>query len=202
MANRATFGGARWRQNLLAPASTTPPVVILPVASAYGTQLSIGDFVKLISTGYIERAAAGDTIYGVFDGAEQYYDGTVIRRGGKLPASTTYSTNFERQSMVRVIPAFGQVFEMCTDDVGSTYDTYAEHLAFIGENCEWITGTAVDDSSGNLLDISTHATTNTLSLRLHGLVKHVDTDYAALGVRYYVTANLVQQPIAGSSTGT
>jgi len=201
MANRATFGGARWRRNLTAPSSTSPPIEILPVADDYNTQLSIGDFVKQISTGYMERAAAGDTIYGVFVGCEQYYDGTAIRRGGKYPASQSYDTNFERQTLIRVIPAFGQVFEMCTDDVGSTYDTYAEHLAFVGENCEWVSGTASGDYSGNLLDISTHATTNTLSLHLRGIAKHVDHDFAALGVRYYVTVNLTQQPAAGSTTG-
>lgn len=200
MANRTTFGGARWRSNLLTPNAKSPPIEICPVASAYGTVLYRGDFVKRLSTGYIEAAAAGDTIFGVFDGAERYYDGSVIRSGPKLPVST-YSTNFERQSMARVIPAFGQVFEMCTDDVGSSYDTYAEHLAFVGENCEWVAGTASGDESGTLLDISTHATTNTLTLRLHALSRHVDTDYAALGVRYLVTVNLLAQPTAGSSTG-
>jgi len=201
MANR-TFGGARWRRNLTSPSSTTPPIEILPIADDYGTALHIGDFVKLVSTGYIEAAAAGDTLYGVFDGCEQYYDGTAIRRGGKYPASQSYDTNFERQTMARIIPVFGQVFEMCTDDVASTYDTYAEHLAFVGENCEWVAGTAVGDYSGSKLDISTHAVTNTLSLHLREIVKRPDNDFASAGIGYYVTVNLVQQPTAGSTTGT
>ena len=91
---------------------------------------------------------------------------------------------------------------MCTDDVAAAYDTYAEHLAFVQENCEWVTGTANGDYSGNLLDISTHGTGNTLSLHLHGIAKHADHDFAALGIRYYVTVNLTQQPTAGSTTGT
>lgn len=199
MANRVA-PGARWRHSLLAPSVCSPPIHILPVASAYATSLYMGDFVKMVSTGYMEAAAAGDTIYGVFAGVDQRYDGEKMVRGGKYTTST-YSTNFERQTFIRVIPAFGQVFEMRTDDVAASYDTYAEHLAFIGENCEWVAGTAVDDTSGSLLDISTHATTNTLSLHLLGLSKHVDTDFAALGVPYLVTVNLVQQPTTGSTTG-
>jgi hypothetical protein len=202
MANRATFGGLRWRGSFISPSANVAPIEILPIADDYGTALYIGDPVKLVSTGYIEAASAGNTLYGVFAGCEQYYDGTSIRKGGKYPASQSYDTNFERQTLARIIPCFGQIFEMCTDDVGGTYDTYAEHLAFIGENCEWIAGTASGDNSGALLDISTHNTTNTLSLNLRGLSKQPDTDYAALGVRYYVTVNLLQQPTAGSTTGT
>ena len=200
MANRVT-PGAKWRYSLLAPNSDTPPIEIMNIADDYGTQLSIGDFVKRINTGYIERAAAGDTLYGVFVGMEQYWDGTAMRKGGHYPASTSYDTNFERQSKARVIPIFGQAFEMDSDTAGSSEDTYAEHLAFVGENCEWVTGTATGSYSGNLLDISTHATTNTLSLRLVGLSRHVDTDFAAVGVKWIVTGNLVHAPATGTTTG-
>jgi len=200
MANR-TFGGAKWRSNKLSPGAINPPITIKPIASSYGTAINRGDFVKLISTGYIEICSAGDTIYGVFDGMEQYYDGTVIRSGPKYPATQVYGTVFERQSKARIIPVFGQVFEMCTDDVAASYDTYAEHLAFVGENCEWVAGTASGDTSGAKLDISTHATTNTLSLRLDGLAPQLDDDFAAAGIHYFVTVNLVQAPAAGSTTG-
>lgn len=200
MANRV-ITGARWKYNALAPSATTPPIEIMNIADDYGTQISIGDFVKRINTGYIERAAAGDTLYGVFVGMEQYYDGTAIRKGGHYPASTSYDTVFERQSKARVIPIFGQIFEMDTDDVAAGYDTYAEHLAFVGENCEWVSGTAVGSYSGNLLNISEHNTTNTLSLRLVGISNHVDTDFAALGVKWLITGNLLHSPATGTTTG-
>lgn len=200
MANRQR-GGFRWRGNLLAPTAINPPIEILPVADDYSTALYIGDPVKLLSTGYIAAASAGDTLYGVFVGCEQYYDGTAIRKGGKYPASQSYDTNFERQTKVRVIPAFGQIFALCADD-GTTATTYAAHLAFIGENCEWVAGTASGDDSGALLDISTHATTNTLSLRLHALGTGTDQDFASAYVEYLVTVNLLQKPAAGSTTGT
>lgn len=202
MANRSINGGLRWRGNLTAPTAVSPPIIEVPIADDYGTALYLGDPVKLATTGYLQAASAGDTLYGVFAGMKQYYDGTVIRSGGKYPASTSYDTNFERQSIARVIPAFGQVFEMDTDDVAASYDTYAEHLAFRGENCEWIAGTAVGDHSGALLDISTHATTNTLSLSLHAIASHVDHDFAAARVKWLVTINLLSKPAAGSTTGT
>lgn len=199
MANR-TLTGARWKQSLIAPAASSPPIEVLPIASGYNTDIFVGDFVKILSTGYVSRASAGDTLYGVFAGCEQYYDGSKIVRGGKYPANTAYGTVFERQTFARIIPAFGQVFEMDADDA-TTATTYAANLALVGENAEWITGTGTGDNSGNLLDISTHANTNTLSLRLHGLSKHVDIDYAAVGVKYYVTVNLVEKPAGGSTTG-
>jgi len=200
MANRL-YSGARWKGSFVAPACVTPPIEILPIADNYGTAIYIGDFVKLASTGYIQAASAGDTIYGVFAGCDQYFDGTAIRKGGKYPASQVYGTNFERQTKARIIPAFGQIFELDTDDTAASYDSYAEFLAFIGENCEWIAGTAIDDTSGTLLDISTHATTNTLSLHLRGISNAVDHDFAAKGVKLLCTVNLLQQPTAGSTTG-
>jgi hypothetical protein len=200
MANR-TFGGLRWRKNLHAPLSTTPPIEILPLSSGYATSLYLGDIVKMQDSGYLAAAAAGDTAYGVFAGVEQMYDGTKMVKNGSYNITATYSTNFERQTLVRIIPIFGQVFEVCTYDVASGYDTYAEHLAMVNENCEWVAGTASGDDSGTKLNLTTHASTNTLSLRLVGLSKQIDDDFAAAGIHWYVTGNLVQRPTAGSSTG-
>lgn len=199
MANRR-IGGFRWRFNRLAPHTSHPPTMILPVASAYGTALYDGDPVKQLSDGTIAAASAGDVIYGVFSGAEMYYDGSVMRRGGSLPASTTYGTVLDRQSKVRVIPARGQVFEIDAND-GTTATTLSAHQALIGENCEWAAGTNVNDQSGAVLNISLHATTNTLSVRLYNLATNPDQDYSAAGVKYLVYFNLVQDGEGGTTTG-
>jgi hypothetical protein len=201
MGDNRQFGGFRWLRNHYAPNSTTPPIEIKPVADDYGTAIYIGSPVKQVSTGYFEAAAAGDTIYGVCVGVEQYYDGSAIRKGGRLPASTSYDTNLERQSKIRVIPVRGQVFQICADDK-TTATTEAGYLAFRGENCEWVAGTAVGDHDGALLDISTHATTNTLSLRLIEPVVRPDLDYAGLYVPWAVMFNLIQDIGSGSTTGT
>lgn len=41
-----------------------------PIASAYGTNIFTGDFVKLVAGGGIEAAAAGDRLLGVFAGCK------------------------------------------------------------------------------------------------------------------------------------
>jgi hypothetical protein len=191
-------GGFRWRASKLDPAGVSVPLMILPVASAYGTVLYRGDPVKLASTGTIQAAAPGDSIYGVFDGAEQYYDGVQIRKGGSLPVST-YGSNLTRQSKARVILARDQVFEIDADDA-STFTTQATYQAAVGENAEWATGTHVGDQSGALLDISTHATTNTLSVRIIDIPNQEGQDFASIGVKLHVEFNLIQDATA-SATG-
>lgn len=191
-------GGFRWVGSKTAPAGTSMPVIILPVASAYGTVLYRGLPVKLVGTGTIQAATPGDAIYGIFDGAEQYYDGTQVRKGASLPVST-YGSNLSRQSKARVIPVRDQFFEIDADDA-STFTTQATYQAAVGENAEWVAGTPVGDQSGALLDISGHATTNTLSVRIENIPNQEEQDFAALGVKLTVTFNLIQDATS-SATG-
>lgn len=191
-------GGFRWVGSKTAPAGMSMPVIILPVASAYGTVLYRGLPVKLASTGTIQAAAPGDAVYGIFDGAEQYYDGTQVRKGASLPVST-YGSNLSRQSKARVIPVRDQFFEIDADDA-STFTTQATYQAAVGENAEWAAGTPVGDQSGALLDISGHATTNTLSVRIENIPNQEEQDFAALGVKLTVSFNLIQDATS-SATG-
>lgn len=200
MANR-TLGGFRWRGSANAPSVAEPPIEIHPVADDFAVQLSLGDPVKLISTGYIEDADPGDAVYGIFAGAEQYFDGDVIRKGGKIPADVSYDTNFARQTLARIIPARGQLFE-CDADDGTTATTWANWLALVGENVEWQTGTAVGDWSGATLDISGHATTDTLSVRIRGIPNRDMQDLASSRVKVLCEFNLVQSTLAGAILGT
>jgi hypothetical protein len=194
-------GGFRWRINKGAPASVSAPVRIFPVASAYATALYRGDPVKLASTGTIQAAAPGDRVIGIFEGAEQYWDGSVMRKGAVLPASTTYGSNLARQSLVRVIEARGQIFEVDADDA-VTFTTQATYQAAVGENCEWVTGTPSGEQSGALLDISTHNTTATLSCRILDIPSQGSLqDFASAGVKLHVEFNLTQDTAAGTTTG-
>lgn len=190
--------GFRWVGSKTDPAGASMPVIILPVASAYGTVLYRGLPVKLVSTGTIQAAAPGDAVYGIFDGAEQYYDGTQVRKGASLPVST-YGSNLSRQSKARVILARDQFFEIDADDA-STFTTQATYQAAVGENVEWVAGTPVGDQSGALADISTHATTNTLSVRIENIPNQEEQDFAALGVKLTVSFNLIQDATS-SATG-
>lgn len=194
-------GGFRWARSKTGPGqNVNRPIMILPVASAYGTVLYRGGAVKLLNDGTIAACAAGDTVYGIFDGAAQYYDGTVVRSGGKLPVST-WGSNISRQSLARVIPVRDQIFLAAGDDA-TTGTTLAAYQAFVQENVEWVAGTAVGDESGDLLDISTHATTNTLSVRIEGISNPQLTDFTSTGVTLEVSFNLIQDTGSGSTTGT
>lgn len=200
MANRR-LSGFRWVRSKDNPNAHSPPIVRRVVATGYATAIYTGDAVKVISDGTITACSAGDTIYGVCDGVDQYYDGVVIRRGGSLPASTSWGSNYERRSLVRVIPVRNQIFRMDADDA-TTFTTAATYEAAIQENCEWVAGTAVNDQSGTLLDISTHATTNTLSLRIEDVPDPNLQDFASVGVKVDVSFNLIQDTGSGSTTGT
>jgi len=200
MANRA-LGGFRWVGNAVAPSVAEPPIVIRPVADDFAVQLSIGDPVKLISTGYIEDADPGDDVFGIFAGAEQYFDGDVIRKGGKIPADTSYDTNFARQTLARIIPVRDQLFD-CDADTALTGGAWSDWLAIVGENVEWQTGTAVGDHSGVTLDISGHATTNTFSVRIDSIPNRDMQDLAAARVKVRCKFNLVQDVGSGAILGT
>src|SRR6185295_9167966 len=203
MADNRQFGGLRWVRSRWASNTHSAPIEFKTVATSYGTALYTGDIVKILSDGTIAAAAAGDTAYGVFDGAHQYYDvnNGVMRSGGKLPATVAWGTTWERRSIARVIPFRGQVFRICADDK-TTATTPALDDDRVGENCEWVAGTPVGDQSGTLLDISSNATTNTLSLRILAFPDHALTDYTGLYVPVEVVANLLQDEASGSTTGT
>lgn len=203
MADNPQRGGLRWVKNRLDPNQHHAPIELKTVATSYGTALYTGDIVKIVSDGTVAAAVAGDTAYGVFDGAEQYYDSSAgaMRKGGSLPASVAWGTTWERRSVARVIPFRSQVFRMCCDDK-TTATTPALYDDMVGENCEWIAGTPVGDQSGTLLDISTNATTNTLSLRIVGFPNQNLTDFTGLYVPVDVVANLYQDEASGSTTGT
>ena len=202
MADNRQQAGLRWVRSRFAVNSHTPPFMYKVVATAYGTALYCGDIVKILNDGTIAAAAAGDTAYGVFDGAHQYYDTGLgaMRSGGKLPASVSWGTVWERRSIARIIPFRGQTFRMICDDK-TTFTTPATYEAAVGENCEWIAGTAVNDQSGTMLDISTHATTNSLSLNIQAFPEQALTDFSGLYVPVEVIANLYQDDAGGSTTG-
>lgn len=201
MANRS-LGGFRYRGNYTAPSAVEPRIDIIPVATAYGTALYYGDPVKLAADGTIQAAAPGDRLHGIFVGAEQYWDGTVKRKGLSLPAGVVWGTNVDRQTQARVIRATpGIIWELDADD-GVTATTQAAHEALVNENCEWVTGTATGEYSGAALDISLHnPATATLSLRIVELPNKSQQDFASSRVKYYVEINLANYP-AGVATGT
>lgn len=203
MADNPKRAGFRWIGNIQSPTAIEPPIEIHPIADDYGTALYIGDVVKIVSTGYLEAASAGDSAYGIFAGMDQIYDSSLgaVKKSATYTASTSYDTNFSRQSLARVIPVRGQKFVALCDDK-TTATTEAGYLAFRQENVEWVAGTATGDYSGTLLDISGHNTTNTLSVRIRNLHNKNLVDFSGLYVPLEVEFNLIQSVASGSTTGT
>src|SRR5688572_610828 len=115
MAN-PSYGGFRYRGNRGNPRAIEPRIEIVPVASAYATALYTGDPVKRAADGTLQAAAPGDRVFGIFDGAEQYWDGTVLKKGRSIPAGTTYGSVAGRTTQARVILADqNTIFEVDAD---------------------------------------------------------------------------------------
>jgi hypothetical protein len=207
MANTALYG-FRWVR-ALDGGSDDPPVMPYRIASAYngtlgGTaiDINIGDPITQLNTGYHAVAAGSEgtqaNIAAVVVGVGPYYDSNLGRMtiNKKLPNQQgAYSTNYERETFVYGIPVEGQVFEIDCDDTSSSYDTYAEYLAFVGENADHILLTGSEPKANPKLDISTHNTTYSLQWRIVDIAKRIDQDYASAGVKLYVTCNRVQGKI-------
>lgn len=199
MAN-VSHTGFRWKFNRNSPGAP-PPIRVLHVATSYGTKICRGVPLKVDTDGSVVVATPGDSIFGIADGVEQYYDGTTVRSGTALPATTVWGTNVSRQSRVRVIPVRGQIFEVQVDE-NTTATTLVGYQAFIQENAEWAAGTNVGDEAGAVLDISGHATTNSLSVRIEDVPNKESQDFTSTGVVLHVSFNLIQDTASGSTTGT
>lgn len=167
-----------------------PMIELRVVADAYGTGIFKGDPVKLVNDGTVSVSAAGELVYGVCDGVEQYWDGSVVRRGNYLPASTSWGTVEARRSVVRIIRAQNAIFEVDADD-GTTATTEATFRALVNENADHIataSGSTTTGLSGYKLDISDHKTT-TAQWRLIGLSTRPDNDYTVINAKVLVTVN-------------
>ena len=179
-----------------------PAVFRGAVASGYTGMISVGDPVKRLSTGYWQLATNGAAFDGVCCRIFPYFNGTRMTFGTNLPSATTYGTNFERQSFIGIMPAQRTVFEADCDDATSI-TTYANYLDAVGENVDIVIGNGASNVAANpLLDISTHATTNTLTMRIVGISElNFATDPAGTFFKLYVIPNLTSEA-PWTATGT
>ena len=150
--------GARPIGTLSASGSFTGKVRHLPIGASYGTQISNGDFVKLVADGEIEKdtGTTALTAVGIFMGCS-YTDPTTNQK--------TFSTfwpasNAATDAMAYVIDDPFVVFQMQADEAMNTTDR--------GLNASVVVtaGSSTIGHSKNALDGSTPATTNTLPLRI------------------------------------
>ncbi len=172
MATSATPSGAEPVDTLSASGSFTGKVRHIKIANAYSTSIFYGDFVKLVSSGTVEKAAVTTAVVagtvGIFVGCS-YTDPTT-----KQP---TYSQYFPASTAADDIMAYvvddpKVLFQMQGD--GSIAQTA------LGNNISAIStaGSTSIGRSRNALDASSAATTNTLPLRV---VDFVDGPSSAVG---------------------
>lgn len=138
-----------------------------PMASGYATSIYMGDFVKLVAAGVVERAAAGDELLGVFKGV-RYKDSEgnyVIAK--HWPASTTateiYALVYDDPNTVFLMQHDSDGGNPAAADVGLMYDI----LATAGDSTFKESREEIDTSTGG---------TATAQLRQIGFYKTPDNE--------------------------
>ena len=181
------------------------------VASGYTVSLGsacglyVGDPVTILSTGYVQAQVGSEGTQGkntgVIVGVGPSWDGTLMQFKDNIPAATTYGTVLERTSYVFVCHGDGIAFEVDADD-NTTATTEANYTALIGENADMVNTAGLEPRLNPMLDISTHATTNTLQWRILDISPTLDNqDFTGKYVKLIVTPNVTSEAPA-QTTGT
>lgn len=147
------------------------------IASTSGTTIGTGDPVKLLSTGYIDQAAAGDRILGIFAGCQYTAtDGSVVF-SKHWPASTTLQTGSICRAMVFDDP---QILYRVQSGGTMTF-------ANAGELADHVVGTVntTTGQSGAYLNSSTG--TGAAGFRIHRLIDEPGNSgaYASIEVQIF-----------------
>ena len=173
MATTATPYGARPVGTLSASGSFTGKTMQIKIASAYGTAIFHGDFLKLVTAGTVEldTGTTSVTTVGIFLGCKYTDPNTNQMTFNQYwPASTAAS-----DAVAYVLTDPQALFQMQGDG------TLAQTA--LGANFALIqtAGSTSIGKSKNAADVSTVATTNTLPLKL---VEFVDSTTSAVGDTY------------------
>ena len=164
MSSSATPYGARPVGTLSASGSFTAKVRHYQIASAYGTSIFFGDFVKLVTAGTVEKdtGTTACTPIGIFMGCS-YTDPNTNQK--------TFSQMWT--ASVAASDAYGYVI----DDPNVIFEMQADGSAAqatLGSNCAVVqtAGSTTIGTSKNAVDISTSAaTTATLPIRIVDVVQ-------------------------------
>jgi len=166
---------------------------------AQNVVLGEGDPLVQVSDGSVTLAVGNETTpsstcVGICVGIKQYYDtvkGVMTALGPGIPSDLAWGTNLARRSELLYVPVDAAVWAIQVDD-NSTFTTEALYQAAIGENVSHIlTGASGELRAKPKLDISTHATTNTLVWKIVGIGKTANNqDYTGNNVELHVICNL------------
>ena len=164
MSSSATPYGARPVGTLSASGSFTAKVRHYQIASAYGTSIFFGDFVKLVTAGTIEKdtGTTACTPIGIFMGCSYTDPNTNQKTFNQMWTASIAASD----AYAYVIDDPNVIFEMQAD--GSAAQ------ATLGTNCAVVqtAGSTTIGTSKNAVDISTSAaTTATLPVRIIDVVQ-------------------------------
>lgn len=137
-----------------------------PIASAYGTSIFSGDAVRLVTAGTLERAAATETIAGVFAGCD-YTDAAGNRQTSPYwPASTTATD----------IVGY---FIADPDVIYEIQATGSLTSASVGDAADLVVGTGNTKSGQSTSEISTTlaGAGNSAQLKIVGLGKSANNEW-------------------------
>lgn len=173
-------------------------------AGAQGVGLGKGDLVTWNSTtGTVtlcdgsEGGSGTVAPLGVIVGVAPYWDATKSKMvfGEVLPSATAWGTVQARRSELYVVPVTAGLWEVDCDDA-VTATTEAAYQAFVGENLDHINaGASGQTRAYPKLDISGHATTDSLKWRIVGISKTRDNkDFSGANVKLIVQANFAKLP--------
>ena len=170
MATSAAPTGAEPVGTLSASGSFTGKVRHIKIASGYGTAIFYGDFVKLVSSGTVEKDTGPTSLtpVGVFMGCS-YTDPSTNQKtfNQTFPASTAAS-----DIMAYVLDDPNVLMQM-QGDATLAQTTLGNNVAVVQT-----AGSTTNGRSKNAVDSSTVATTNTLPLRI---VDFVDGPTSTVG---------------------
>lgn len=190
--NRARYGFRPYRSR---SGSGTPSPERRFLASAYGGQpgsancdVQIGDPMTLVNDGSLAFATAGSagSISHIVVGVEQYWDGTAMRKGNKVPyASGVYGTNLERRTLIHAMRVEDWIWEIDTDAAS----TYATLLAAVNANADFSYNASAPNANPRL-GVSTINTTHSLQLRIQGISENAENvDFTGNYVKMLVIVN-------------
>lgn len=131
------------------------------INSGSAIDVEVGTPVRKLDSGYFEVAdgseggSGGETIDGIVVGIKQYWNGSKLVSGSRIPNSTAYSTILERTSIFYYLPAESCYWEVDADDA-ATATTEAAWRALRGSNADHILTTGSEPDANVMLDISSN----------------------------------------------
>ncbi len=201
MDNRAGYGfrfkRSRWGRAWpnVVPAHVASAESFDVTGGAQNVRLRKGDPVHALASGGITLSPGAETTVippkFIVMGIGPYYDGNSMVVGGDLPSDTTWGTLYERRTKVWVCPVEEAFWEVDCDDA-VTATTEAAYRLFVGENVDHIlTGATGTLYAAPKLDISGHATTNSLGWRIEDISDTADNiDFSGANVKLVVSINI------------